>query len=83
MLTLIAYRFALDSDVPKLPYVTRLDAFVLNGTLLVFLSLIEVMVTTKLAANGRRPLAEKVDLHSRWAFPAVFVLLTLLIFFRP
>jgi hypothetical protein len=83
MLTLIAYRFALDSEVPKLLYVTRMDAFVLNSTLLVFLSLIEVLITTKLAAAGRLPLARRVDFHARWVFPAVFTTLSLLIFLRP
>jgi hypothetical protein len=38
MLTLIAYRFAVDSQLPALPYMTRLDAFILTSTLLVFFS---------------------------------------------
>src|SRR5207245_4337950 len=49
MLTLIAYRFAVDSQLPRLPYMTRLDAFFLTSTLLVFFSLIEVLVTTILS----------------------------------
>ena len=49
MLTLIAYRFAIESNIPKLPYLTRLDAFILMGTLLVFLSLIEVIIVTTMA----------------------------------
>ena len=53
MLTLIAYRFAIGSEVPKLPYLTRLDAFILASSLLVFLSLIEVMLTTK--TRDRQP----------------------------
>ncbi|HWB05274.1 MAG TPA: hypothetical protein VG796_19735 [Verrucomicrobiales bacterium] len=83
MLTLIAYRFALDSEVPKLLYVTRMDAFVLTSTLLVFLSLFEVLITTKLAAAGRLPLARRVDFHARWVFPAIFTVLSLVIFLRP
>jgi hypothetical protein len=31
MLTLIAYRFATDNQLPRLPYMTRLDAFILMG----------------------------------------------------
>jgi hypothetical protein len=31
MLTLIAYRFAIDNQLPRLPYMTRLDAFILMG----------------------------------------------------
>jgi hypothetical protein len=51
MLTLIAYRFAVDSQLPRLPYMTRLDAFILTSTLLVFFSLIEVLITTILDNN--------------------------------
>src|SRR5258705_4679343 len=45
MLTLIAYRFSIDNQLPLLPYMTRLDAFILTSTLLVFFSLIEVVAT--------------------------------------
>jgi hypothetical protein len=76
MLTLIAYRFAIDSDVPKLPYLTRLDAFVLMGTVLVFLSLIEVIVTTKFANRDRLDLARTIDRRCRWLFPLVFAAAT-------
>jgi hypothetical protein len=52
-------------DVPKLPYLTRLDAFILASSLLVFLSLIEVMLTTKLATNNRTDLARTIDRRCR------------------
>lgn len=74
MLTLIAYRFAIDSDVPKLPYLTRLDAFVLMSSILVFLSLIEVLLTTKFANRDRMDLARAVDRKCRWVFPITFAL---------
>jgi hypothetical protein len=80
MLTLIAYRFAVDSDVPKLPYLTRLDAFILMSSLLVFLSLIEVMVTTKFANRDRLELARTIDRRCRWIFPLVFIIAAALIF---
>ncbi len=82
MLTLIAYRFSVGADVPKLPYLTTLDAFILVGTVLVFLSLIEVMLTTALAVNGRVETARAIDRHARWVFPLVFVILSALCFFR-
>jgi hypothetical protein len=83
MLTLIAYRFALDVEVPKLPYMTRLDAFVLTSTFLVFLSMIEVLVTTKLATANRMEVALKIDRCARWLAPAIFVTVSLAIFLRP
>lgn len=82
MLTLIAYRFAIGADVPKLPYLTLLDAFILLGTVLVFLSLIEVMVTTRLALNDRVKTARAIDRHARWVFPLTFALLSALCFVR-
>lgn len=82
MLTLIAYRFAVDSDVPKLPYLTKLDAFILMSTVLVFLSLLEVMVTTKFANRDRTELARTIDRRCRWIFPSVFAAATAVIFLR-
>lgn len=82
MLTLIAYRFAVDSDVPKLPYLTRLDEFILMSSLLVFLSLIEVIVTTKFANRDRLDLAQTIDRRCRWIFPLVFAVSSVVILGR-
>lgn len=82
MLTLIAYRFAVDSDVPKLPYLTRLDEFILMSSVLVFLSLIEVTVTTKFANRDRTELARTIDRRCRWIFPIVFAISSVVILGR-
>jgi cadmium resistance protein CadD (predicted permease) len=80
MLTLIAYRFAVDNQLPRLPYMTRLDAFFLISTLLVFFSLIEVLITTILDNNHRKQQAKTIDRCCRIIFPAVFVLTSIIIF---
>jgi len=72
MLTLIAYRFAVGAELPKVSYLTRLDFFILSGTILVFASLIEVIVTSTIAQQEKIELARKLDRWSRWLFPAVF-----------
>jgi hypothetical protein len=82
MLTLIAYRFAIDSQLPLLPYMTRLDAFVLASTLLVFFSLIEVVVTIILDNGQKKKRAKRIDSFCRVVFPAVFLFASILIF-RP
>ena len=82
MLTLIAYRFAVGADVPKLPYLTLLDRFILASSVLVFLSLVEVLVTTTLALRNRSDAARAIDRHARWVFPTVFSLLAAAIFWR-
>src|SRR5437660_1766502 len=83
MLTLIAYRFAVDTQVPRLPYMTRIDLFFLVSTLLVFFSLIEVLVTTILDNNKQTERAKKIDRYCRVIFPAIFAIASIAIFAHP
>ena len=79
MLTLIAYRFAIDATVPKLPYLTCLAKFVLFSSLLVFVTLIQAIITSKLAKRGELELARSIDRRCRWIFPLIFSIITSLI----
>jgi hypothetical protein len=69
MLTLIAYRFAIGNDIPRVSYLTRLDDFILISTLLVFATLVEVIVTATMARGGHIKKARVVDLWARWIVP--------------
>jgi len=83
MLTLIAYRFAVDSQLPRLPYMTRLDVFFLISTLLVFFSLIEVLVTTILYNNQQLERSKALDRYCRVIVPVIFVIASIAIFGHP
>jgi hypothetical protein len=83
MLTLIAYRFAIDNQLPRLPYTTNLDAFILMSTVLVFFSFIEVLVTTILENQKRNRLTKTIDRCCRLIFPAIFATATFAIFAHP
>src|SRR6266481_6874339 len=83
MLTLIAYRFAVDNQLPLLPYMTRLDAFILTSTLLVFFSLIEVVATIILDNTQKKKRAQRIDFYCRFIFPAIFASATFAIFAHP
>jgi hypothetical protein len=78
MLTLIAYRFAIDSQVPKVSYLTKMDQFIVVGTVLVFLTLMQVVLTSRLAQLGREKLAKRIDRFSRLIFPGMFVVALIL-----
>jgi hypothetical protein len=73
ILTLIAYRFVVRNLLPRLPYMTLMDYFLLASTLLVFLALVEVILTTILARGDHGELARRIDRVCRVAFPAVFL----------
>ena len=72
MLTLIAYRFAIDTQVPKVSYTTRMDEFIFMSTLIVFISLAHVILTSTLVKCNKVSTAGKVDKISRIVFPVVF-----------
>ena len=76
MLTLIAYRFAVGNDIPKVSYLSCLDYFILGATFLVFASLIEVMVTSTYARIGQLERARSIDRWARVLFPLIFILMT-------
>ena len=71
VLTLIAYHIALTSKLPDISYLTRMDLFVFGSTLLVFSSLIEVVITSRLASAARVELARWIDVVCRVAFPVI------------
>lgn len=75
MLTLIAYRFAIGGMVPRLAFLTSLDYFVLASTILVFLSLVEVIYTYHLTQTNRIESARSLDRKMRWIAPLVYMLL--------
>lgn len=75
VLTLIAYHIALGSKLPEIPYMTRLDVFVFGSTIIVFVSLIEVVITSRLSTNDRLNRARKIDMICKWLFPIVFTLI--------
>ena len=72
MLTLIAYRFMVGSSLPTISYLTRMDLFILCSTLLVFITLIEVVVTGTLARREHVETARRLDRASRLLFPLAF-----------
>jgi cadmium resistance protein CadD (predicted permease) len=62
---------------------TRLDALILTSTVLVFLSLIEVLVATILGNNQQTERARKIDRYCRIIFPIIFTIASVTIFAKP
>lgn len=73
MLTLIAFQFALTGVLPKLSYFTTMDKLIFGSTVLVFMSLIEAVVTISLVSRGMDKWAVQLDAVCRWFFPILFV----------
>lgn len=72
VLTLIAFYIALSTQMPKIPYLTDMDKFLSVSTVLVFMALIEVVITSRLFNTDQQSLASRIDWTSRWLFPVLF-----------
>lgn len=73
VLTLIAYHIALSGRLPDIPYLTNMDKFLFSATILVFMSLIEVVITSHLSSTDQLVKARRIDRTARWLFPLLFV----------
>lgn len=75
ILTVIAFAFSIESNLPKVPYVTYIDAFFLGCYFFVFLTVVELMVVNIVLRTRGRTLANKIRRSARWSVPSVFVVL--------
>jgi hypothetical protein len=81
ILTIIAYRFVLANQLPRVAYLTRFDYLLLGCTALVFLVLVQVVIAHAMLTKANPVHARKLDLWSRGIFPAVFLALLLTVAF--
>ena len=72
VLTLIAYHIALSGRLPDIPYLTHMDKFLFSSTVLVFMALIEVVITSHLSSTDQLSTARRIDRTARWLFPLLF-----------
>jgi hypothetical protein len=74
ILTVIAFAFAISATMPRLPYLTYIDAFFLECYIYVFVAVVELMTVHVTHRNERRrDLGLRIRRYSRWAIPASFV----------
>ena len=80
ILTVIAFAFAISATMPRLPYLTYIDAFFLECYIYVFLAVVELMtvhVTHRI--ERRRDLGVQIRSYSKWLIPASFVVSNIVI----
>lgn len=79
ILSVVAYYFVIQDSVPRISYLSMMDAFMIGTFLLLAASVVISIVVDKLNRAGRRPTGDRVDRVCRWAFPTTYVVLTALI----
>ncbi len=69
LLSVIAYELNLPSQLPRVPYLTAADTFLIGLILLIVLALTATIVTYKLTREEQKSLALSIDIWLRWLFP--------------
>jgi hypothetical protein len=81
MLTLIAFIFATTNMVPALSYFTRLDRFIVGSTIMVFLAMLQSVLTSYMVASDNKGVSFRLDRVCRVAFPLAFAVFTVVVLF--
>jgi hypothetical protein len=80
ILTVIAFAFAISATMPRVPYLTYIDAFFLVCYVFVFVAIVELMVVHLSHRLERSTdLGIRVQRISRWAVPTAFVVTNLIL----
>lgn len=77
---LFVFQLKLGDLLPRISYLTRTDLFVLASQVLVFLALVQSIISGTLAVSGKQTLARRLDRWARFIFPASFVVVLLIAF---
>lgn len=79
ILTVIAFAFAIQANLPKVPYLTFIDVFFLICYLFVFATAIEITAVHFAGRSaGKTARARKINSASRIVLPAAFVVVNLI-----
>ncbi|MDB5108418.1 MAG: neurotransmitter-gated ion-channel ligand-binding protein [Candidatus Binatus sp.] len=83
MLTVIAFAFAISSTMPRVPYLTYIDAFFLQCYVFVFIAMAELMtVHVTHSSEKRRDLGLRIRRISRFGVPIAFMLCNAILAFH-
>ena len=72
ILTIIAYQFLIDNDMPKISYFTFTDSILLFSFLVMSLTIYESLIVVSLSNRGRVDTARRFDTVAKSLFPAVY-----------
>src|SRR5882757_590670 len=72
LLSMVAFEFAIARDLPRLGYLTFLDAVFLASFAFCFLCIFEIAAVFLLQQHGKRPLAVTLHTKGKWAYPLAY-----------
>ncbi|MFC4892206.1 ligand-gated ion channel [Pseudofrancisella aestuarii] len=75
ILSVIAYQFLVEGEMPRIDYFTFTDSFLLISFIILFSTILESLIVSRLTRNNKKQLAIKIDNIFRYLFPLAYILL--------
>lgn len=79
VLSMVAFQLSISRDLPRVAYITFLDALFLTSFIFTVLCIAEIAVSYTLQSHNHLPFAIKMHRTARWAFPLAYFCLMLLL----
>jgi len=79
ILSMVAFQLAVAKDLPRVGYITFLDAVFLTSFIFVFLCIVEIVIVYVLQVRKRPALAEIIRRTARWGFPLGYAAMLVLL----
>jgi hypothetical protein len=79
MLAMVAFEYSISWDLPRISYITFLDAVFLTSFAFTFLTTVEITAVHVLIMRDKLHVAEKIQRSSRWLFPLAYLLVLLIL----
>jgi len=73
IINIIAFQSNLSTQIPRISYLTGADKFIVGSMLMIFLALVQTVITLNLSESGKTSLALSLDWWMRLIYPIIFV----------
>jgi hypothetical protein len=74
LLTLVAFNFTIANNLPRIGYLTFMDALLIGAFVVSVIVVIYNVILKRLEADGREELAHRIDKPMIWFYPILFVI---------
>jgi hypothetical protein len=75
LLVYVAFNFTISNDLPRLGYMTFMDAIVVSTFTITSLAVILNVVLRRFEVSGRERIARVVDNYTLWVYPSAYILI--------
>jgi len=74
VLTVVAYQFIATGSLPKVPYMTLMDAYIAFSFVVMIITIFQSILISGYNKDGKQETALKIDKISRFIFPLIYII---------